>query len=124
MQTTTQLKQAIYTALTSNSTISSYVNSTDWIGSNVGQTIPFLTYSIIDDPSQYAFGCSEQYSTVTVQVDLYCAGGGETANADPVVDAIKTAMHSINYRKVGKSESFNVDSDSNVVITRWEKINA
>ena len=123
MLTQTQLKSQIYTAITNNATIMAYLNAFTWLVNPVGQTIPFMTYVILSNPGGYVFGLTSDFDSPTFQFTLYSGGGGETVNLDPIIDEIKSEMHTLDYRLIDQQELFDSDVESVATVLRWERHN-
>ena len=116
MMTETQLRAEVYNAL-------STVTNTYWLSKPIKSDSPFIIYQILDSISEYSFGVSRSAEERTVQVDLY-VDPESIVDGDNKLDAIKTAMESIDYRQVGSGAEFLETSINKIIkVTRWERYN-
>jgi hypothetical protein len=124
MYTQSQLRAEIYNALIADSTLPDRIY---WIARpTINNTFPLLIYSILDVDTGYFFndGNIERGSEAfVVQIDLYVSTTDVTS-MDSHIEAIKTVMEGLNYRKIDSGmEFYETDIDKLVRPTRWERYN-
>lgn len=132
MLTSVQLRDEIYTAVTSNVTLQGYLGNPmrlHWLGRvTVEDTFPKAIYSKIDAVGDYAFGVDLQAESLVYEVRIYTDTQDASAlgyKIDLINDSLKTSMHGIGYMLIGSSAELLDESINKIVsITRWERINA
>lgn len=125
MMTLAQLKAQIYTAITTNSTITSIMSTRlYWLGKINSETVfPCMVYQELDEIGGYSFGINHEESNILFQIDIY-TGSDEVAQMDALYEGLKTVMHGLNYRLMGtNAEFYDPEIQCNIRVTRWEKYN-
>ena len=117
MKTETQLRAEVYNAISS-------IAPTFWLSRpTLEQTFPLMVYTKLDISSDYSFGIDREAENHIFQIDYYDYPNA-IVTLDNNLDAIKTAMESIDYRLIGSQQEFIHDTLNKVVkVTRWERYN-
>ncbi len=128
MQTQAQLRATVYNALLGDTALVTIIGDRLYtLGKNTlseATDFPLITFSFFDTSAEYAFGGSSARSEdIIFQLNVY-TDPGKINQMDAIIERIKAAMTSINYRNISRPIRFlEEDIDKIVRPVRWEIIN-
>jgi uncharacterized protein (DUF1015 family) len=123
MKTDIQIKADLYTAITSNTTITNLVSNRVYWFNQQQNDYPMISYSMLDIASEYVLGgcviLSNEY--IDVQVDVW--GKFKDMQAvSTIVDQLKISLNAIGFMMIpGNTEV--LDGDVIQRVTRWRYLN-
>ena len=123
MKTDLQLKAEIYTALTTDATLTGLISNRVYWFNPQGQDFPMIAYSLLDVTAEYVLGgcmiLSHEY--VDFQIDVY-ALFGQMTQLSQIVDRVKVLMMGKGYMMLPGNPEL-LESDRVQRIMRWRCIN-